>query len=54
MFHGIMDECCGITTVSGTESITTAMISYRNRGYTLGITKPEMYILIYIINNKKV
>jgi len=37
-----MDECCGITTVSGTESITTAMIAYRNRGESMGITHPEL------------
>jgi glutamate/tyrosine decarboxylase-like PLP-dependent enzyme len=42
IFNGVLGETVGISTVSGTESITTAMMAYRNRGYTQGITHPEL------------
>ena len=32
-------------TVGGTESILVAMLAYRNRAYSKGIEKPEMYAL---------
>jgi sphinganine-1-phosphate aldolase len=42
LFNGGKDECCGVTTTGGSESIQMAMMAYRNRGYALGIKHPEM------------
>jgi sphinganine-1-phosphate aldolase len=41
MFNG-NDNCCGITTSGGSESILYACLAYRNRGYKKGIEHPEM------------
>jgi sphinganine-1-phosphate aldolase len=36
------ENTCGISTSGGTESILFACLAYRNRGYKMGITDPEM------------
>lgn len=41
LFNGGQD-CVGISTTGGTESILLAMVSYRNRAYSLGIEEPEV------------
>jgi sphinganine-1-phosphate aldolase len=38
------DECCGITSYGGTESILLAILAYRNYGESKGITAPEVYL----------
>jgi sphinganine-1-phosphate aldolase len=40
------DETVGITTSGGTESILSAMLAHRNRGFKKGIEHPEMYYLL--------
>jgi sphinganine-1-phosphate aldolase len=42
LFNGDKDRSCGITTSGGTESILFACLAYRNRGYKMGIRRPEM------------
>ncbi len=42
LFNGEKDKACGITTTGGTESILFACLAYRNRGYKMGIKRPEM------------
>jgi sphinganine-1-phosphate aldolase len=42
LFNGDKDKACGITTSGGTESILFACLAYRNRGYKMGIKKPEL------------
>jgi sphinganine-1-phosphate aldolase len=42
LFNGDKNNSCGITTTGGTESILFACLAYRNRGYKMGIKRPEM------------
>ncbi|MFM7858133.1 MAG: hypothetical protein ACKO96_41000, partial [Flammeovirgaceae bacterium] len=37
------EDCCGITSYGGTESLLLAVLAYRNLGESRGITAPEVY-----------
>jgi len=43
------NDCCGVTTYSGTESILHAVFAYSNIAKKNGINIPEVYFL-FIIN----
>ena len=47
LFQGEKNECVGVTTCGGTESIMSAILAYRNLGLDKGITEPELIVSVY-------
>ncbi len=47
LFQGEKNECVGVTTCGGTESIMSAILAYRNLGLERGITEPEIIVSVY-------